>query len=81
MPDPASVDVEFTITGLSPTEAAALLAEVPERARFVADVTQPALGPRRYLCTVSGLSIVGAINALDAQLRLFDRQSEPTSVD
>jgi hypothetical protein len=73
MADPASVEVTVTVAGLAPSEAAAILSEVPSGARFVAAITQPAIGPRRYQCTVDGLSLVRGVDVLEALRLHFDR--------
>ena len=69
MPDPASVLVTVTAQGLSAAEAGALLANTPANGQFHAEVSQPAIGPRRYSCTVDAISVVGGVDVLDALRR------------
>ena len=60
MRDPASVNVAVHITGLLSTDAARVLENTPVGAMFTADVSQPAIGGKRYTVRVEWLSIAGA---------------------
>lgn len=76
MTDPASVNVSIQIAGLSLCEAACALEHAAPGASFTADVTHPALGPRRYGVSVSGLSVKGVRDLATAMFEFFERMAD-----
>jgi hypothetical protein len=63
MADPASLNVNLEIVGMDEVEASAALLSLRAGASGQFDVSQPALGGRRYRLTAVGLS-VGAVGDL-----------------
>lgn len=71
--DPASVGLAIDITGLALGEAQVAFANVPPGATLSADVTQHAIGPKRYTIRVTDLSLSGAKNLATALHLHFER--------
>lgn len=62
--DPAAVDVQLSIAGLTRGEAAALFHSIPPGRAASFAVTQPAAGNPRYAVTLTDYSSVQARDAL-----------------
>lgn len=70
--DPASVNVDFRVTGLAISEAVALFAATPAGAKFQSTVTQPPTGGPRHAVEVSMLTLVGAEGMIRSLRTHFD---------
>lgn len=76
MTDPASLSVHIGFTGLDRNEAANVLTTAFPGSRVTFDVTQPALGGRRYAADIRDLSVGTAFEVL-GQLRTRWSGEEP----
>ncbi len=65
-PDPASLNVAVTITGMDHHEAAHVVANLPAGSTAAVTVTQPALGGKRYKLETAQLSVKGAADMTTA---------------
>lgn len=75
MADPASVNLSLSVTGLSNAEAVCALENAPAGSTFSAEVTQPAIGGKRYTVRTEGLSLLGAKDLATALHLFFEQQA------
>lgn len=71
--DPASLNVALTISGLSNTEATAVVNNLPAGSTATIEVTKPALGGKRFQIAAEGLSVQAAKEVATALYLHCDR--------
>ncbi|AGL13849.1 hypothetical protein [Actinoplanes sp. N902-109] len=81
IPDPASLNVALTISGLSNAEATVVVNNLPVGSTASIEVTKPAIGSKRFRIAAEGLSIQGAKDVATATFLHLERIAKGETLD